>query len=944
MDLVKGKIDIFLISETKIDSSFPVAQFYCDGYSIPHRKDRVLGAGGLLMYVNEDIPSRLLNEHSAPNDLELICIEINLKKQKWLIVGIYRPPNMRESYFLDHLSRITDFYSRKYDRIIIMGDFNLEPTDEPIKAFSNCFNLKNLVNEKTCYKGPPKCYDLILTNNKHSFQNTEALTTGFSDFHKMTITTMKTEFVKAEPVQMNYRDYRNYNPKTFGEELSRRLYETDSNPSNYSHFQNILCKVLDIHAPIKKKFIRANDSPFMTKHLRKLIMNRSRCKNSYFKNKTVENWEKYRRLRNDCVKLTSKVKREYFANLSLNSVIDNKKFWKTVKPFFTSKRNSTQKIILVENDEIITKNTNNAEIMNNYFVNIAQGLHMPELMNELSENSNVEFIDPIDLIIHKYRNHPSILKLNEYIIKPNTEFYFENSISSEIEKEILELNSKKATGPDSIPPKVLKDIIGVVKSPLTHLFNITVQECQFPSDLKYANVSPVFKKGDNTDKSNYRPISILPCISKVFERLMFQQIALYTSHILSPHLCGFRKGYNTQHVLMRLKDKLNKSLDKTNKVGLLLMDLSKAFDCIPHELLIAKLNAYGFNKTSLKLIYSYLKGRQQRVKINSDYSSWKEILTGVPQGSVLGPLLFNIFINDIFFFVESSDIYNYADDNTLSIADTNIDTIISKLEADVSILDVWFKSNGMLLNEDKCQFMIVETSRSIREETKKITILNREIEEVKNVKLLGVTLDNNITMSEHIKKICKQAGNKLHALARIAHFLNEHKRKILMKSFIISQFNYCPIIWMYCQRKSNNLINRIHERALRIAYNDYLSDFETLLQLDDCVTFHQRNIQALCLEIYKTLQNKNPIFMNDIFRFNNTNYHTRSRGLYYPNPRTVSYGLESFGYKATQIWSSIPDDIKSEDISTFREFTKVNCTKFCKCNLCKVYIQNLGYI
>ena len=227
---------------------------------------------------------------------------------------------------------------------------------------------------------------------------------------------------------------------------------------------------------------------------------------------------------------------------------------------------------------------------------------------------------------------------------------------------------------------------------------------------------------------------------------------------------------------------------------------------------------------------------------------------------------------------------------------------------------------------------------------RKITILNKEIEEVKNVNLLGITLDNSITMTEHIKKICKQAGNKLHALARIAHFLNEDKRKFLMKTFVVSQFNYCPVIWMYCQRKSNNLINRIHERALRIAYNDYLSDFETLLQLDDSVTIHQRNIQALCLEIYKTLQSKNPAFMNNVFKCNDSSYHTRNQGLIYPNPRTVSYGLESFGYKANQIWSSIPNDIKSGNISTFREFTKASCTNFCKCNLCKVYIQNIGYI
>ena len=945
MELVQGKLDIFLISETKIDSSFPDAQFSRDGYSIPHRKDRKLGAGGLLMYVNENIPSRLLNGHTMPADIELICVEINLKKQKWLIMGVYRPPNMSETYFLNHLCMVTDFYSRYYDRIIIMGDFNLEPTDEPIDTFCNSYNLNNLVKGNTCFKGPPKCYDLILTTHKHSFQNTQILTTGFSDFHSMTTTILKTEFVKADPIQINYRNYKNYNPINFNEDLKQQLCDNNTTNKTYEDFHSILCQVLDKHAPIKSKCLRANNSPFMTKQLRKLIMNRSRCKNAFFKNKTVDNWEKYRRLRNECVKLTKKAKREYFDNLSLSNITDNKHFWKTVKPFFTNKQHKNPKIILVENDEIINDNKKNAEIMNNYFVNVTKGLDIPDIIcKDVQGISDIEYIDPIDQIIYKYNEHPSILKINNYI-KSSKNFSFENITPPEIEKEILELNPKKAAGSDSIPPKILKDGIGVIKSPLTQLFNISVEECHFPLDLKKANVAPLFKKDDNTNKENYRPISILPCISKVFERIMFRQVATYTNNVLSPHLCGFRKGYNTQHILMRLKNNLNISLDRKEKVGLLLMDLSKAFDCIPHELLIAKLHAYGFDKQSLKFIYSYLKGRSQRVKINADYSSWKEILSGVPQGSVLGPLLFNIFINDIFFFVENSELYNYADDNTLSVADISIETIISKLETDINVLNIWFKNNGMILNESKCNFMIVETSRSQREKTEKIKIQNKHVNEVKNAKLLGITLDKNVTMNEHINKICKQAANKLHALARIAHFLNEHKRKILMKTFITSQFNYCPIIWMYCQRKSNNLINRIHERALRIAYNDYVSNFETLLSMDDTVTFHQRNIQILSQEVYKTLQDKNPVFMNDIFELSNHNYYTRRQRLTYPKPHTVTYGLESFGYRASQIWSSIPREIQNtENISSLKTYVATNCNALCKCNLCKPYITNVGYI
>ena len=702
--------------------------------------------------------------------------------------------------------------------------------------------------------------------------------------------------------------------------------------------------MLDRHAPIKKKKLRANNSPFMTKSLRKMIMNRSRCKNAYFKNKTVDNWEKYRQLRNECLKLTRKTKKEYFHNLDINAINDNRTFWKTVKPYFTSKGiKGTNKIILVEQEQIISDNAKITEIMNNYFVDITRELGVSIPMNDNNVNRDLIFIDPIDQIISDYSEHPSIRKIKERF-EQSTSFLFDSITASQIEDEIMDLNSKKAAGYDSIPPKILKNSVSTIKEPLSQLFNTSVKENLFPADLKYANVSPLFKKDDNTNKENYRPISILPTISKIFERIMFRQITTHVSDILSPYLCGFRKGYNTQHALLRLIDKINKSLDKKEKIGLFMMDLSKAFDCIPHELLIAKLHAYGFEKASLKLIYSYLKNRHQRVKINSTYSSWKEIINGVPQGSVLGPLLFNLFINDIFYFIKESDICNYADDNTLSVADVEIDNIIHRLEVDICVLNKWFKNNGLVLNEDKSVFMIVESYRAARNGTSTISLGNKNITECNKGKLLGITLDKNVSMTDHIQKMCKQASNKLHALARISSYLSEHQKKILMKSFILSQFSYCPIIWMYCHRKSNNLINKIHERALRIAYNDYTSDFDNLLSKDDSITIHQRNIQALACEIHKTFNNQNPIFMNEIFSLKEHNYSTRKQIMNCITPSTVTYGLESFGYKATQIWNSIPSEIQISNQVEIKGYTKTHGTKLCKCNLCKLYIPNLGYI
>ena len=244
-------------------------------------------------------------------------------------------------------------YSTKYENIIIMGDFNMEPTDITMQNLCDVYNLYNLVKEPTCFKGPPKCYDLILTNCKHNFQNTQALTSGFSDFHKMTVTILKTEFVKPEPIHINFRDYKKYNSVKFRQDLCNKLQPDNTACRDYDRFQDILQEVLDEYAPIKSKTIRANNSPFMTKELRKMIMNRSRCKNRFFKNRSVENWESYRRLRNECVKLTKKVKREYFENLDIKKFSDNKNFWNIVKPLFSNSIKKCTKITLVEKDEII---------------------------------------------------------------------------------------------------------------------------------------------------------------------------------------------------------------------------------------------------------------------------------------------------------------------------------------------------------------------------------------------------------------------------------------------------------------------------------------------------------------------------------------------------------------------------------------------------------------
>ena len=227
-----------------------------------------------------------------------------------------------------------------------------------------------------------------------------------------------------------------------------------------------------------------------------------------------------------------------------------------------------------------------------------------------------------------------------------------------------------------------------------------------------------------------------------------------------------------------------KALDYQNCAGAVLTDLSKAFDCLNHDLLIAKLDAYGFEKNSLNFIYDYLKERKQRTKVNNSYSSWKDIQYGVPQGSILGPLLFNIFINDIFFFIKKTKIANYADDNTTYTSEENIEFLLKTLQEDTLIVLKWFNVNEMKSNDDKCHLIVA------KQDNISINLGKEYIEAEDSVELLGIKLDKNINFNEHVSGLIRKGNQKLHALARISKYLDRDKLKIIMKTFIQSQFNY----------------------------------------------------------------------------------------------------------------------------------------------------------
>ena len=870
-----------------------------DGYAKPFRKDRDKYGGGILIYVKEGIACKELKLQPYDERTEGICLEINLRKNKWLLFAGYNNYKMNISSFLNCIGPTLDHYMSSLERFILLGDFNSEVNENDLREFCDTYHLQNLVKEPTCFKNPanPSSIDVILTNKPLSFQNTTILESGLSDHHKLTATVLKTFVPKRAPYQIKYRDYRKFNDKGFKQELADKFNDISRNLC-YNDFESNFIDTLNKYLPIKTKTVRFNNSPFMNKDLSKAIMTRFRLKNKYNKNPNDLNRYNYKRQRNYCVNLSKRVKKAYYSNIDVRKVNDNKKFWDTIKPFFSDKNISKKYISLIEKDTIITDDSSLADTFNSYFSSITNNIS-GEARCATGETLS------IDDIIQKHKNHPSIISIMKHN-KNENKFSFSLKSHDEIKETINGLNVKKPTTFKNIPAKVIKQYSDLCSKPLHILYNDSICKSTFPDPMKQADITPCHKKNDKCNKENYRPISILSSLSKIFEKKMYDDIYQFMLPKLSPYLCGFRKGYSTQYCLTVMIERFKKALDNRDKFGALLTDLSKAFDCLNHELLIAKLHSYGFDRAALKLVLSYLSNRKHRTKVNNEFSDWANILFGIPQGSILGPLLFNIYINDIFYFLQEDTIANFADDTTPYCTKSTYEELIGNLQIDCDILIDWFHQNFFKLNAEKCKLLI-----SNKQDDISLVIKNEQITCEKSVKLLGIRIDNKLTFNEHITNICKKVSQKLHALARVSRYIDQEKLRLILKAFIESQFSYCSLIWMFHCRSLNNKINKLHERALRLVYKDKNLSFRELLEKDNSFTTHERNLQKLAIEMYKVINNESPTFMQAIFPTVEKTYDLRkNRTFKGENVRTTLYGTETLKYRGPKTWELVPHDIK----------------------------------
>ena len=787
------------------------------------------------------------------------------------------------------------------------------------------FGLTNLVKEPTCFKGDtPTLVDVFLTNRPKCFSGVINVDIGTSDFHNYVGVVSRAFAPRQIRRKITYRSMKNFQEDAFRAACDNIPFHVsnvfeDIDDIYWAHSQ-VFLSVLNEHAPLKTKWIKKEQVPYMNSELRKAIHQRNMWRNKHFKNKRDKlARQNYVKLRSNVVKLKKRSIQTYF-DRKCNTQFGGKDFYKTVKLFLSDKGtgSSGSNIILREDDVLITDPIHVADVFNKYYASIAEYDSVPDGLDRLT------FSDAIA----KHKNHESIILIRNRIVFVY-EFTFQVISPETFSKYINKLQNNKAVGHDGLKATSIKLSGTQLCSSLCEIFNACITTSSFPSEMKLADISPIFKKDDSLCKENYRSVNLLTIVSKLFENIMSDQLTDYFRNLLCSSLSAYRKGYNCQHVIFRLTEYWRQALDNGNTVGTIAMDLSRALDKMPYALLIAKLNAYGLSEDACNLIINYLTNRRHRVKISGTWSHWATINHGVPQGSVLGPLLFNIFLNDLFYVNMTSEIANYADDNHLYYEDKCYNVLRNVLENDVLSATAWFDNNYMCANPDKFQSIILSRDG---QQSLSISVQDNTILSDTTIKVLGVTLDNRLKFDKHVSTLCMKASRQINALKRISKYLDENCRILIFKSFISSSFDYCPVSWMFCGKTNLNKLEKLQERVLRFVFRDTTSSYESLLERGNFLPFSAYRIRCLGIKTYKCFHGPNPDYLNNLFKQSSIKYNLRdSCRLEQSKFNTFSYGQRSFQYYGSKLWNLLPFSVKNtNDLNMF----KTNITRWCYSKQC----------
>ena len=615
--------------------------------------------------------------------------------------------------------------------------------------------------------------------------------------------------------------------------------------------------------------------------------------------------EAYRNLRNQVNRENDKLKWQYFAKKISDNEKDIKGTWNTINKLVNRRSKTTEIPYLEVKGEIISESKQKVEALNDYFATIGRDLN-----SMFQEDTGSEQTPP------------------EGDISSNpTRFRFRKISENAVLKAISRLKSKKSFGLDGISSYILKIAGSVVSKGLANIFNISISTGTFPDSWKIANVAPIFKEGSKSEIGNYRPISILSTVARVFERLVYDQLSSYMekNKYLSKYQSGFRKFHSTVTSMLRNSNDWLLNMDRGNYNGVVFFDIKKAFDTVDHEILLCKLNKYGISGVELSWFKSYLSDRKQSCFLNGESSSFKFVECGIPQGSCLGPLLFIIYINDLPNTLKNITPSIFADDTGISVSSDSVPDIQRLLREDISAIQRWMHENKLTLNALKTEFILIASKPRLKEieETCCIEVQGETIYRAPYVKSLGFYIDQNLDWDVHVDHVIKKASAGLAILRRTADYFPMEVLKTIYRSLVESHFRYGNIIWGTCGEVLLTKLQKMQNRAARIiTKSDYDTEAGPLIDKLGWKTIRELNNNDAAVMMFKIMNNMAPPYLTGMFQplrelheiiLRDTNSNLRLPLM------SSNMGQRSFSYHGADIWNKIkPNNKTGTSLQSFK--------------------------
>ena len=770
------------------------------------------------------------------------------------------------------------------------------------------YNLSQLINEPTNFtESSSSVIDLILVSNLLSVDISgvgEPFLMQDIRYHCPVFCIFKFKRHVVKPFRREIWMYEQGNYDSFRQKVYDFDWKSirDNDVNLYARtFTDNLLNIAEECIPTKDVTIRPCDLPWLNNNIRKLMRQRNRLYKKYKKQKTSALFDEFKQLRNKVTSNLRKAKQEYIrslANKLKTSNLSLQDYWRTLKSFIKPSQTSTIPPLFHENAYISDTNEK-ANLINNFFAE-----------QSVLDDHLATLPDSVD------SGGPS---LDSIVFTP-----------TEVKDILNTLKLGKASGPDNVNNRILKEAAVPLSDSLCDLFNYSMSKRVCPNIWKEANVSPLYKKDDPSIVSNYRPVSLLSTIGKVMEKIIHKHmyILFKDNQVITCFQLGFVPGDSTVNQLVDIYNTFCKALDEGEEVRAVFLDISKAFDRVWHKGLLFKLKQAGINSTLLQWLSSYLSDRKQRVLIPGGSSSWLPIKAGVPQGSILGPLLFLIYINDIVLNVNST-VRLFADDTSLYLIVDNPTEAARCLNSDLELMFKWAESWLVKFNANKSEALLIsrKTNRPLHPQ---LLMNNEPIKEVSYHKHLGIFLSSDGTWHDHINSITSKAWLRVNLMRKLKFLLDRRSLETIYVSFIRPLLEYADVVWDNCTLYEVNALEKIQLEAARIVTGTTkLVSLEMLYKETGWETLEvRRSKHKLCL-FYKMSNNISPEYLSSLVPQpieNTTQYGLRdASNIRPPLARTQLY-YKSFLLSTIRLWNDLSPETR-DALTSFKYQMNKNIQK-----------------